>query len=322
MSKGFKVLTPIVGGFACNARCKFCVAGMTPLNGVKAKAADDPDFATFDRVCAYVRQHDCKSVLLTSKGEPTLWPDQVTEYLRTIQPHGFESVELQTNGICIHDRKPVTDEHLTEWRKLGLTLVAISVVHFDAELNRQTYLPYRKEYIDLAALIKDLHDHGFAVRLAVVMLRGHIDGRESLKQMIEFARANKVEQLTVRPVNKPEVSRDDEISQFIEGNHLTDEQKADVRAYLDEVGNLVSTLPWGGRIYNVDGQNVCYTNSLTTEEEAADTGRQLIYFPGGRVSDAWQEESVPFDQFINPQSAATADGEVKVIPLKVVQKKD
>lgn len=282
-----------VGGFACNARCKFCVASMTPLNGVTAKAVE-PDWDKFRQACAFARKHGVTQIMLTGKGEPTLWPDLVTRHLEAMQPFGFEHIDLQSNAIAIANRKPVTDEHLRRWRELGLTLVAISIVSTDAELNRRTYTPYQKQYIDLANVIADLHKFGFQVRLSVVLLDGFIDDAAKLAELMRFAHENKVEQVTVRPVAKPEESRDDAVTQYVETNFLKADQRASMQAWLDEHAELVRSLPWGGEIYKVSatGQNLCVTNCLTRDDPAVEVGRQLIYFPSGAVSESWEEESV------------------------------
>lgn len=304
-SKKYHLLTPIVGGLACGADCPFCVAHMTPSNGVTLGAIE-PDYKALDAACAYVRQRDAKFVLLTSKGEPTNWPHLITEHLRVIKPHGFERVELQTNGIRIADRKPVTEAHLAEWRDLGLGLVAISIVHHDAEKNRGIYTKKRDSYIDLAKLIADLHKHGFAVRLATVMLRNYIDTPETLAGLMKFARDNKVEELTVRPVNRPENSQDDEVSRWITAdNYLLDAQKAAIQDHLDRIGKLVKIFHWGGRVYDVDGQNVCFTNSLTHDDPDKDEGRQLIFFPEGKVSDDWSKPAQSLAEF-DPTTASAS----------------
>jgi pyruvate-formate lyase-activating enzyme len=195
----FYSLSIVAGSLACNARCPFCVASMTPLSGIAIRPSD-PDFDEIGRVAAFARACGATQAMITSKGEPTLWPDHVTGYLEAIRPHGFEVVDLQTNGVAIADGKPVTAEHLATWRTLGLDVVAISIVHWLPELNRPIYLPYRSTYIDLPKLIDTLHASGFTVRLAAVMLDGYIDGADDLAGLLAFARANGVEQVTVRPV--------------------------------------------------------------------------------------------------------------------------
>lgn len=291
MTKKFHLLTPIVGGLACGAKCRFCVAHMTPVNGVSLKAIE-PNWAAYRKACQYTRERGADSVLLTSKGEPCNWPDLITRYLEETHAFGFPTVELQTNGIRIADRKPVTDEHLRAWRRFGLGLIAISITHYDPEKNRITYMGEGgKPYIDLPRLISDLHGFGFSVRLACVMHKGQIDSVEELKALMDYARENRVEQLTVRPVNRPSVTHDKDGTSDWTGRHfLSDETKAAMRAYLESAGTIEQRFSWGGIVFDVGGQNVCFTNSLTADEPGIDLGRQLIFTPEGKVTDDWQTE--------------------------------
>ena len=300
----FYSLSIVAGSLACNARCPFCVASMTPLSGIAIRPSD-PDYAEIGRVAAFARGCGATQAMITSKGEPTLWPDHVTGYLEAIRPHGFEAVDLQTNGVAIADGRPVTADHLRAWRGLGLEVVAISVVHWEPEQNRPVYLPYRSSYIDLPRLIGTLHEHGFAVRLAAVMLDGLIDGADDLAGLLAFGRAHGVEQVTVRPVNRPETTRDDAVSGFIAANHLSDAQKVDLAAYLGR-GRVVRTFPWGGTLYDLDGQNVCLTNSLTKDDPVREVGRQLIVFPDGAVSTSWEQDARPLAALLRPDLAAPA----------------
>ena len=75
-----------------------------------------------------------------------------------------------------------------------------------------------------------------------------------------------------------------------------------MQTYLQSVGTVVEKLPWGGCIYDVDGQNVCLTNSLTKVDGNEDVARQLIFFPDGRVCDDWQKEGVSLAAFVQAQN--------------------
>ena len=151
----FHTLSVVVGGLACNARCPFCIASMTPASGLTLQA-QPPDVPALDRVFALARDAGVGQVMLTGKGEPTLWPAHVTDVLGGLAPYAFPRIDLQTNGIPIADGR-VADGTLASWRGLGLSLIAISIVHHEPEPNRATYLPYRSRYIDLPALIDRLH---------------------------------------------------------------------------------------------------------------------------------------------------------------------
>jgi hypothetical protein len=203
----------------------------------------------------------------------------------------FARIDLQTNGIPIADGR-ISDETLAEWRSLGLSLIAISVVHHEPEPNRSNYVPYRSAYIDLPALIDRLHRHGFAVRLAVVMADGLVDDPDDVAAMIGFARDHDVEQLTLRPVNAPADSRAPGVSAWVAGHALSAEQVTAIAASLAPFP-LLARLPWGGEIRDIDGLSVCLTNSLTRDDPARDVGRQLIAYPDGSVSTSWELPAVP-----------------------------
>lgn len=282
------LLTPVVGGIACGAGCKFCIAGMTPVNETISKAVS-PNVDSYKRVCEYAKAHGTETVLLTGKGEPCNWPDHISEYLAYTKPFGFRQIELQTNGIRIADRRPITKAHLVKWKDNGLDLIAISVTHYESEFNRKTYTPTRRSYIDLPLLIEDLHHLGFAVRLACIMHIGQIDSVESLEKLIDYARVHGVEQLTVRPVNKPENSRDDAVSKFVNAHALPTDREIAMSQYLHSRGIVVQQFSWGAKVFNISGQNVCMTNSLTDGEAGNEIHRQLIFFPNGTVSSAWDE---------------------------------
>jgi len=59
----------------------------------------------------------------------------------------------------------------------------------------------RDKYIDLPDLIKYLHSFGVSLRLTCVCCKDMMDTVDTVEEFINFAKANKVEQVTLRPVN-------------------------------------------------------------------------------------------------------------------------
>lgn len=293
-------LSIVVGSAACNARCPFCVSHMTPPAGVALKAPD-VNWRNFEKACRLAKLAGTTTVMLTGKGEPTLFPDQVLEYLSALAPHGFPLVELQTNAIMIGDKalpgRPGSPTHadsdwnhrLRHWYNLGLTTVAISVVHWEEEPNRRIYVPYRKDYPDLQRTIRILHDNGFSVRLAVTMLRSYVDSPESTLGMVEFAKSSGVAQLTIRPVARPAESRDAAAAAWVDQHAVPAESLAAISRMLETEGTPLMDLPHGARVYDVRGQNVCLTDCLVVKPDAAEL-RNLIFFPDGALRYAWQHE--------------------------------
>lgn len=281
-----KILTfsIVAGSMACNARCKFCVAGMTPANGIGTKEPE-VNWRNFRKAARLARDGGCSTAMITSKGEPTIFPAQVTRFLEELAPYDFPVSELQTNGILIADGR-VTDETLQRWYDLGLTTIALSVVHYDQAKNKSIYTPHR-DYPDLVALIAKLNKFGFSVRLATVLVKGYLDSVEEMSKMIDFARSHGVAQLTFRPVTKPDKSESQAIFDWTTAHAVDETLIKATNDWLAANGSELLHLAHGATVWDVSGQNVCMTNCLTIQP-ASDELRQLIFFPDGAVRYAWQ----------------------------------
>ncbi|MBI3633960.1 MAG: radical SAM protein [Candidatus Vogelbacteria bacterium] len=298
MAENIETLSIVTGTAACNARCPFCVSKMTAPNGVELKP-QSIDWRSFRKVCMAAFQGRCKTVMFTGKGEPTIGSgaNEITEYLKALKGmfggfFEFPYIELQTNGIAIAENPEKYAPYLKEWYDLGLQTIAISVVHFNPEENRKIYLPYKKEYIDLPALFKLLHGYGFTVRLTCIMTKDRIGSLNRVKQMITFAKENKIEQMTLTPVNKPEDFSDDndlekEAWLWTRDNHIDPEDLAEIRGYFETNGTHILTLPHGAKVFDVEGQNVCLNQCLTVQPENKEL-RNLIFFPNGDHRYYWQ----------------------------------
>jgi molybdenum cofactor biosynthesis enzyme MoaA len=260
---------------------------MTPPPGGLHLAEPAVNWRNFRIACRLAERCGVTTAMLTGKGEPTLFPEQITKYLEVLAEFRFPLVELQTNGIRLADQVDVYAKHLRDWYDLGLTTIAVSIVHYRSEENHAIYLPHRKAYIDLPQLIEALHSFRFSVRLACTMISGCIDDRQSLEELIAFAREYQVEQLTVRPANRPSSSRDGEVVDWITRHQLRPEQMDDIRSFLEREGALLMTLPHGAQVYDVGEQNVCLTDSLTIDADSDDL-RQLIFCPDGHLRYDWQ----------------------------------
>lgn len=290
MSMKIRTFSIIAGSEACNARCSFCVSSMTHQGGVGLKEPD-VNWRNFDKACRLAELSGVTTAMLTGKGEPTLFPEQVARFLEALEPYRFPLVELQTNGIAIADGLAQMDqrwlERLPRWHALGLTTVAISIVSEDQEKNRGIYVPYRKDYPDLPRLVERLHRLGFSVRLACTMLKGYVDSPESVERLVNFAREHQVEQLTIRPVTRPEETRDKAAYDWVDQHVVWPSMLQDIERWAQKSGTRVMTLAHGATVYDVAGQNLCVTDCLTLPR-GADEMRNLIFYPDGHLRYAWQ----------------------------------
>lgn len=272
--------TAVVGTARCNLRCPFCVAVMTP-HYPKLDAINIPNLVAGADLAV---RGGATTFLITGKGEPTLYPDQVTEVLKAVEGK-FPIVELQTNGLRIASGE--LGRFLPEWKRLGLKTIAISVVHWDREVNAMMN-PREGVMPDLAGMVEGLKYMGFTVRLSVVMVKGGIDDIAKFADFIKWAKANGVHQLTLRPVTRPDEA-DGKVSEWIRGNCVTTEFASECRQYLNERGTHLLSLGFGAEVYDVDGQNVCLTNCLTLDETGKEI-RQLIYCSDGHIRYDWRYE--------------------------------
>ena len=284
----FSTLCLVAGNELCNARCPFCIAKMTPARAL-GKTKPVVDWRNFKKAASLARKGGVSSVMITGKGEPTLFPEQISDYLRALQEFNFEFIDLQTNGLLFIDQRQKYETYLKEWYDLGLTTIALSVTHYLAERNREIYSPNRSAYISLPKLIDLLHEHHFTARLVCIMLKDYIDSAAEISKLIEFSRQNEVEQLSLQPVNIPNETRNSEVARWTTSHRLSSEQLTESREYICSSGRMLMTLPNGGALYDITGQNVCLTNCLTLNTNYEKL-RQLIFFPNGNVAFDWQFE--------------------------------
>jgi molybdenum cofactor biosynthesis enzyme MoaA len=275
----------VTGSGACNARCPFCVSRMTGAAPARPQA---PHWRNFEIACQLAVRAGATTAMLTGKGEPTLWPELVTEHLERLRNHPIPIVELQTNGLDIA-RGRLDDALLSSWYGLNLSTIALSVAGIDPEQNRAIYTPDRP-YPDLIASVRRLHDVGFSVRLICVMLRGFVDSPARVAELVAFAREQRVEQLTLLPVARPDDTHDAEAAAWVGTHSLSRAELLAIHKWLEFHGTAVLELPHGARVYDVGGQNVCLNHCLDPQPTRPDQMRNLIFFPDGRLRHRWDAE--------------------------------
>src|SRR5262249_24053173 len=84
----------LAGSETCNARRPFCISKMTPPLGVELHAPA-VNWRNFCIACRLAERCGVTTAMITGKGEPTLFPAQVTRYLQEMASFAFPIVELQ-----------------------------------------------------------------------------------------------------------------------------------------------------------------------------------------------------------------------------------
>lgn len=286
----------VVGTSACDASCPFCVSKTTGFKELPKRT--NFNAMRLRKAARLAQMRGATTLLLTGKGEPTLYPDDITAYLQTVEQFNFPIIELQTNALQIGQiasshkvRGPLNFNHLMSWLSLGLNTIAISVVDVDMVNNAKVY---SEQYINLATTVRYLHDIGYSVRLCVMMQKGMIDSPKRLSEVISWCREHAVEQLTVRPIRRPEVGAtgSQEYMSYIKQYGLEEEQVANIREWVKKAGKHILTIAFGAHaalVYDIEGQNICVSDCLTVDARTDDI-RTLIYYPSGRITFDWQYE--------------------------------
>ncbi len=281
----------------CNAQCPYCVSAMTPSCPIETNEQKLND--NFKVFCKLADKSDVTTTIITGKGEPTLYPSMITNCLQLMHtrfPCPF--IELQTNGLKLYEalvQKDLNDYHNTlgrsiyDWRSYGVTTIMISLVHYDHELNRCIYTP-GKEYIDIFLLVKKLHEIGFSVRLNVIMLKGFIDNVDAMNLFMQWAKNAKVDQITFRPVAMPSNTKNWEVYNWTKDHLVPLDNLQKIQDWFSNSKNAtpLMELMHGAVVYDVNGQNVCFSNCLTHDAKTAkDELRQIIFFPDSSIRYDW-----------------------------------
>ncbi len=273
----------IAGTAACNASCPYCISKMTGIEEVGFKEPEI-NWKNFNKACRLAQVNNVSTVLITGKGEPTLYPEQITKFLKNIGKYDFPLIELQTNGLTL--AKKEYDKYLKEWLNLGLNTIAISIVHYKREENGKIFTPNR-EYPELEKLIDKLHKIGYSIRLSCLLMKEFIDTPEEIKDLVEFAKSNKVEQVTLRKLGVEKDSENSEIKAWCEKHAMKSSDITKIKNHLDKNAKRLMVLPHGAIVYELEKQNLCLTDCVMVRPNT-DEIRTLIFFPDGHLRYNWE----------------------------------
>lgn len=286
----FQTLSLVAGTQACNAKCPFCVSRMTGMDYVDTTPTPINE-RNLNKALRLAEIGDVTTVIITGKGEPMLFIDQITKYMWELNKYNFPFIELQTNGSILEMdvfKDKNIDTTLEYWATCGLTTILISNVGYDEQLNNKIYFPHKKSWLDIKKVVNRIHKHGINVRLTTVGINGGIDAPNEIYTLIKWADTLGVKQLTWRPVNKPvDKGSDSDVYKWVVDNGLTKEQVNDILIYVKTNGTLLYNLVHGAAVYDLHEKNFCLTNCLTNDPNE-DTVRQLIYYPDGSLYTDWQ----------------------------------
>lgn len=273
-------VSALVGAGVCNGNCAFCAGKYLR----KQAKTSDLYLKNLESAIKLSARYGGWSLSLTSSGEPTCSPEDVSEALRVYakcaeQGAYFPNVNLFTNGI-LFGNVDFCDKWLPEWKQLGLTNVALSVHSTDN--NKQAEAYGLKSYPSFKHIRKNIERHGVGVRATLLLRKGEVDDAKTYeKSIIELTTILGYNNITSWPVGNPDGSR----------NEFTPSRLGlfSIRRWLHVHAKLCHGHVWGG-VYDFNGSILRLTDYVTKHDPKKDFVRQLVVFQDGTVAYSWIRE--------------------------------
>lgn len=298
-----QTMSIVAGTMKCNAVCPDCVSKMTTNpKDYKMFNFEDVEWDNFKIAADIAVAAQAKTVLITGKGEATLYPEQINDYLKFLADDRYKGMpmkELQTNALIFHDPDFQKKGWLQRWYDNNLRVISLSVVDVDDKVNEAFYCKKGDRYPSLEKTVAMLQDIGYTIRLSVTMTKDRVDSPEEIDRLVEYCKEHQIPQLSVRPVRKPAGDTFcPKIAKWVEDNQLyenaNDPEHDQVKKIADSVhknGRLEQKLMHGAAVYTFKGQNICLTDCLTHNPEEPGF-RQLIFYSNGMLTPRWDADAL------------------------------
>jgi len=254
----------------CDKSCPYCVSKMTGY----MESDEGLFFGKMDKVLHMAEMSQVSSVSITGKGEPMLNLEAVKEVIRKFKNF---PVELQTNGILLKKNPNLIGILASE----GLDVVALS---FDRIEDFETY----SEVINLIDSV------GMTSRVT-------LNVTDNLPSFDEFGfmdyinyscKKHNVHQFSIRNIVAPNHTEWTKYHQWIEDNTKEGLYQALIDDFENEKNNgesihFLRQLPYGGKLYDVEGISYTSFDYCIQDENNGDDIRSLIYQEDGHLYTSW-----------------------------------
>jgi molybdenum cofactor biosynthesis enzyme MoaA len=170
----------------CNAKCRYCLASMTPKNG------QNQSLKAVEQAAKKALQNGAKEASI-SGGEPLL-DKNIIPKIKIVKKY-FNKINLQTNGILLTNPKGL--------KTAGITHVIINLPSYDKETYEE--LTGVKKHEQVITNIRKAVKEELNVRINTVLVKGHTGDHAHCLKMIEFSKTLGVRELTFTqlvPANK------------------------------------------------------------------------------------------------------------------------
>jgi molybdenum cofactor biosynthesis enzyme MoaA len=256
----------------CDKNCPYCVSKMTGYL--------EPNLTLFKRnlkkAKTLAKNSNITSVLITGKGEPTLEWDLM---MYVIDEFNEFPLELQTNGKHLKENP----EKLTTLAMRGLNVLAISIDHTNGIYE---YKELIKKAQELGMLVRYTFNLTYWLELL------------SFEKLFEMCADVGIDQLSIREVSIPtdaiDAQRSIEAQNWIKKHVKQGEVSrihTEMEATLVNHGRFLMPLPYGAKLYDLDGISVTWFDYCVQDSNEGDDIRSLIYQEDGHMYFTWNSKA-------------------------------
>ena len=256
----------------CDKDCPYCISKMTGY----VDADESLFFGNMMKVSTLAYSAQVSSVLITGKGEPLLNPE-ACEFIG--EAFAEFPIEIQTNGIKMMGR----------WDKdgnvIGSKFASVYAFSIDNISQWKYYAP----------MMRDIWDKwGIVVRVTLNMT-DKIPITFTFEDAISLAHESKVSQLSFRNVMVPEQHVFTEeclnVMDWIKSHNCARSYElivSDFKKAINDVGQgFIRDLPFGAKIFDIDGIAVTMFDECIQHANYSDDIRSLIYQEDGHLYTSW-----------------------------------
>lgn len=258
----------------CNKGCPYCVSRSTGM----VKTNEALMQKNLPKILELARRSQVSSVLLTGKGEPCLNMNAVN--LLTDSFKEFP-VELQTNGIWFNQHLEAID-YLAA---VGMNVIAIS--RDDFQDVRPSGVGWDEN--DFRKVVNRIISAGMILRVTFNVTKGEY----TFKELFTHFKKIGVDQLTLRNIVAPHFTGDTLQNKWIAQNvtGLYDKLNAELKEACNTKGHHLRTLPYGSKVYDLDGLAVSYSDYCIQDENNTEDIRSLIFQEDGHCYSSWNSKA-------------------------------
>ena len=274
-------VSALVGDGSCNGNCSFCAGKYLRKDAV----INNPNYyKNLEAAIKLSARYGGWSLSLTSSGEPTCNPEEITKALEVYnkcanQGAYFPNVNLFTNGILFGDRE-FSRKWLPEWKRLGLTNVAVSIHSTSPVEQAKAY--GLNIYPRFWNIFNNIIENSIGVRATLLLQKNLIDNDNKYYLAINDLTFWGINNITSWSVGNPDGSRNEFTPSWF--------GLLSIRRWLHKNAKFCHGHVWGGGVYDWNGNILRLTDYVSKHNPKNDFVRQLVVFQDGTVSYSWIKE--------------------------------